>query len=148
MAIINSPVNIFYRHPQDLGAGKHNYESDTISIKLISNTPTRDEVNLADSVICANEISGPGYSTGGKTTSVSWVHSISPNNRAVLDLDDVTWAVDANGPQNIAAAVIVNTTSNRAIGFIDLKTGGQPLSLRAGDLTISFNAAGVYDLAF
>ena len=80
-------------------------------------------------------------------SAASWVHSISPNNRAVLDLTDVTWPVDANGPQDIATAVIINATSGRAIGFIDLKSGGQPLSLRAGDITVSFNVAGIYDLS-
>lgn len=148
MAIINSPVNIFYRHPQDLGTKKHNFESDEIRVKLISNIPSRDATDLSDSVISANEVSGSGYTAGGKVSQASWVHSISPNNRAVLDLTDVTWSVDSNGPQNIAAAVITNATSGRAIGFIDLKSGGQPLSLRAGDITVSFNVAGIYDLAF
>lgn len=148
MAIINSPVQIFYRHAQDLGTGVHNFSSDTIKVKLITNTPTRDAADLSDSIICANETSGSGYTAGGEVSTASWVHSISPNNRAVLDLSDVTWAVDANGPQDISTAVLVNTTSNKAIGYIDLKSGGQPLSLRSGDLTISFNVAGVYDLAF
>ena len=146
MAIINVSSSIFYRHALDLGSKKHDYTTDTIKVALLKSIPVAGATDITyATIVTPNEVTGSGYVAGGKSTTASWVMN---NDKAVLDLTDLTWTVDAAGPTDIQALVVYNDTSKQCIAFADIRApGNQDLSLQAGDVTVSFNVLGLYSLS-
>jgi len=65
----------------------------------------------------------------------------------VMTFDDtgasVTWAQDGSNPQNADHAVIYHKTSGLCIAMIDLDG---PIDMQAGDLTITWNASGMFTI--
>jgi len=56
---------------------------------------------------------------------------------------NVTWAQDGSNPQNGDHAVIYHKTSGLCIAMIDLDG---PVDMQAGDLTITWNASGIFTI--
>ena len=56
----------------------------------------------------------------------------------------VTWAQNASNPQTAMWGIIYHKTTGLAIAFIEL---GGPIDMQAGDLTITWNASGIFTLA-
>lgn len=145
MAIINVASSIFYKHSLDLGTKQHDYSTDVLKVALLSDIPLAGAADLDFTAIAVNEVSGSGYTPGGQVTTASWVMN---NDKAVLDLTDITWTVDAAGPTDIRGLVVYNDTSKKCIAFADIRAPGQQdLSLQAGDITVSFNVLGLYSLS-
>ena len=65
----------------------------------------------------------------------------------VMTFDDtgssVSWAQDGSNPQNADHAVIYHKTSGLCIAMIDLDG---PVDMQAGDLTITWNASGMFTI--
>ena len=65
----------------------------------------------------------------------------------VMNFDDtgasVTWAQNGASPQNADHAVIYHKTSGLCIAMIDLDG---PINMQAGDLTITWNASGIFTM--
>ncbi len=65
----------------------------------------------------------------------------------VMTFDDtgasVTWAQNAASPQNGDHAVIYHKTTGLCIAMIDLDG---PIDMQAGDLTITWNASGIFTI--
>lgn len=122
--------------------------TDEIWIGLVTSTPL-----VADPL--------PAYAAGGTTnyTAIAtageyaaggllldtWANMIVEA-AGVVTFDDtgasVTWAQNAASPQTAEYAVIYNDTqSNYCIAFIDLDG---PIDMQAGDLTITWNASGIF----
>lgn len=59
------------------------------------------------------------------------------------DNETPTWAQNGASPQNADHAVIYHKTSGLCIAMIDLDG---PVDMQAGDLTITFNASGIFTI--
>ena len=128
----------------NLGVG-----DDDIKVMLIDNTTV---ATAASSAVKATftEVTGGTYaavSIGGANQSVSNVSGSTYKYDSVLN---PSWSQDGSGPTNIYQAVIFNetATSDECIGFIDMTTDGgtTPISLQAGNVSITWNASGIFTL--
>lgn len=115
------------------------------SCMLITTLPTA--ADLTPDSADYTEVSGTGYALVALATTwdeatgtVTFDSSVNPS-----------WTQDAGGPTNIVAALIYSETAvgEDALAFIDMTTdaGSTPLSLQAGDITLTFNVAGLFTLA-
>lgn len=145
MSTINANTQVFYKHALDLGEANHDYNTQPFKVALLNDVPLADRADITFTSVSANEVTGGGYISGGKDTTVSWIMN---NDKAVLDLTDVVWSVDIAGPTDIKALVVYNTVSDKCIAFADIRApGNQDLSLQAGDIGIQFNVLGLYSLS-
>lgn len=140
----------FEEFRKNIGDGSHDMDSDTFSIILITTLPTLGATSpdRTDFTECS---AGGGYSTGGiALTGVTWTEAagVSAFDSTMTPL----WTAAAGSPTNIVAGLLVNDThagTNDAIAFIDMTTDGgtTPISLVAGNISITFNASGIFTLS-
>jgi hypothetical protein len=97
------------------------------------------------------EVTGTGYAATGELISVS--QSVTNVSGATYKWDsdyNPSWTQNGAGPTDIIFALIYNDTDagNLAIGFIDMTTdsGTTPISLQAGNVSITWNASGILTL--
>jgi hypothetical protein len=136
-------LTVFEEFALDIGKGVHDFTSDTLKLALIDDSlaPTAADATPAWGDYSANEVSGTGYTAGGKElTGVTFTEA-----SGVATLDDtgnVTWSQNGAGPTDIYYAVLYNddAASDQAICFIDM---GGPVSLQDGDVTVTWNASGI-----
>ena len=84
----------------------------------------------------SDEVSGPGYTAGGNTLTISQVPT-SSGTTAFLDFADTTWTsstITARG----ALIYLANGTTNPAVAVLDF--GGDKTST-SGDFTVQFPTA-------
>lgn len=84
-----------------------------------------------------NEISGTGYTAGGKTLTITQVPvADSSNNTAYISFANVTW-----NPANFTAraALIYNSTTGAAVAVLDF--GSDKTNTSAGTFTVTFPTA-------
>lgn len=144
-------LTLFNEFSAELLGGTHDLAAsgNTIKVALITTLPTASQTTptLSD----FTQVSGTGYTAGGAeissgmaVTNVSgstykWDSSVNPS-----------WTQNGAGPTNIIAALIYNDTdaSDKAIGFVDMTTDGgtTPISLQAGNVSITWNASGILTL--
>ena len=119
------------------------WDSDTIKVALVSSsyTPNQDSHDYWDDV-SANEITGTGYTAGGKTLTNPTITYDAGTNVVKLDADDVSWTA-----ATITAryAVIYDATpgsaaTNPLIGYVDF---GTDQSASAGTFALNWSSAGV-----
>ena len=64
--------------------------------------------------------------------------------------DNPSWTQNGAGPTDVHYAIIFNDTdgSDKCVGFIDMTTDGgtTPISLQAGNISITWNASGILTL--
>lgn len=143
-------LTLFNDFSQEVLSAEHDLATggNSVKVALITTLPTAGTSpnDLSD----FTEVSGgTSYVAGGAeinsgmaVTSVSgstykWDSSVNPS-----------WTQDGAGPTNIIAALIYNTVSSTGIGFIDMTTDGgtTPISLQAGNVSITWNASGILTL--
>lgn len=140
-------VVVFNEAKQNIANGTLNLSSGSdFKCMLITTLPTAAQSTPDSSDF--TEVTGSGYTAGGVTLSTTWNLSGS---KVVFDSSvDPTWAQNAAGPTNIKAALIYSTSaaSEDALCFIDLTNDGgtTPISLQDGEIKITFNANGIFDL--
>lgn len=117
--------------------GTFDFSSDTaqtFKIALYTSSATLDATTT--SYTASNEVSGPGYSAGGNTLTIS-ANPTSSGTTAYLDFADTTWStatITARG----ALIYLANGTTNPAVCVLDF--GGDKTST-AGNFTIQFPTA-------
>jgi hypothetical protein len=140
-------VVVFNEAKQNIANGTLNLSSVTdFKCMLITSLPTASDATPDSSDF--TEVSGTGYTAGGIALSTTWTQS---GNKVVFDSSvDPVWSQNAAGPTNIKAALIYSTTAvgEDALCFIDLTNDGgtTPISLQDGEIKITFNANGIFDL--
>ncbi len=145
-------LTLFNEFSEDLLGGIHDLDTGggTVKVALISTLPAATD-SAVWATFSGNEVSGAGYTAGGEeiasgmdVTVVSgatykWDSSVNP-----------AWTQNGSGPTNVVAAVIYNDTaaSDECIGFLDMTTDGgtTPISLQAGNISITWNASGILTL--
>ena len=152
---------LFNEFAKSIGDGRIDLDTDSFAVGLttlqVGGTPTIAETDpiphwngTGTTNIQASEVAaGGGYSAGGITLAAP-VWSLT-SNVATFDHNageaSITWTSSASGdPATIKSAVIYKTTGNKdCIGFIDMTADGTTaISLLAGDVTITWNASGIF----
>lgn len=130
---------------------------DTIKVMLCTSSYV---ANRDDDVVDAagandpidHELTGTGYvaghgNSGRKTLASKTITVDKANDRTEFDAADIVWtAIDA-GIASQALVIkegAVNDTTSRLITHID--SGGFPKTTNGGDLTITWNAEGIFQL--
>ena len=109
---------------------------DTVKCALLNNTHSIDKDDDVWSDVSAEEVSGTGYTTGGKTLTIS-THPTSGGTTAYLDFSDVTWT---SASITAAGALIYKDDGATYPAIAVLSFGGDKTS-SAGDFTIQFPTA-------
>ena len=111
----------------------HDFTTDVIKIALYTNSATLDNSTTAYSA--TNEVSGAGYTAGGKTLTAT-VTQIG--NYAVLDFADISWT---SATFTCRGALIYNSSkSNKSIFVLDF---GTDKTVSSGTLAVQFPTADV-----
>ena len=131
---------LFNEYSEELARGTHAWGTHTFTIALITTLPvaTQATPTLSDFTV----VTGGSYANVNATVAISRTLA-----QTTIDItNNPTWAQDGSGPTNIRAALIYNNTdaSDKAVGFIDMTTdsGTTPVSMQAGDVSLTFNASG------
>ena len=112
--------------------------------------------------VCVVDDAEPAYDAGGTTnyTAIATAGEYAAGGLlldtwdnmcveagGVMTFDDtgasVTWAQNGASPQNADHAVIYHATTGLCIAMIDLDG---PIDMQAGDLTITWNASGIFTI--
>ena len=132
---------VFNSAKVDLANGNIDWVNDTIKVMLVNGyTPDQDAHNFIDDV-SGDEISGTGYTAGGKALANKTNTQDNTNNRAKLDADDVVWT---NSTLTADGAVYYKDTgtpsTSPVLKYLDF---GGAKSSTADDFTIQHHADGV-----
>lgn len=133
---------LFEEFAKTIGDGTFDMDSDTFSLKLITTLPTA--ATATPTLSDFTEVSaGGGYTTGGIALTTTYTEAAG-----VATFDSSTnpsWTAAAGSPTNIVAGLIVNG-SDDALGYVDMTTdsGSTAISLVAGDITVTWNASGIF----
>lgn len=117
-------------------------DTDTIKVALVTSsyTPSAAHANFSD---ITNEVSGTGYTAGGKTITTPTVTNVSTT--GVFDGDDVSWTTSTITARGAVIYKSTGTSStSRLIAFIDFTTDKVST---AGTFTIQWNASGILTLS-
>jgi len=117
----------------------------TFVVRLIDSLPQAADTTPDSSDY--TEVAGTGYAEIELTTSWTEVDGVV----TFGCLDVPTWAKNAAGPEDIRAALIYTkdiTVVEDALCFFDmtLDAGVTPVSLRTGEIALTFSAAGIFSL--
>lgn len=125
--------------------GTIDLDTDSIYVLLVTSTYTPDIDAHAFRSDITNEVSGTGYTTGGKVISNAAVTQDNTDDEGVFDGDDVSWTtatITARGAvlyKNRGGA----SSADELIGYIDF---GSDKSSTAGTFTIQWAAEGIINL--
>lgn len=129
------------------GTAAIDWDTDTIKVALVTSayTPSATTHNYFD-VVTANQVSGTNYSAGG--TALTGLAVTENAGTVKVDANDVTWAQSGTGFSNARYAIIYKDTGTAStsplFGYIDFTSDKGNVS---GDLTLSWNANGIFTVA-
>ncbi len=135
---------IFNKGKTEILNGGIDLLSDTLKCALVtaSYAPDKDAHDFFDDV--TDEVSGTGYTAGGKTLANNAVNQDNTNDRAEFDADDVIWTVST---LTARAAVLYKDTgtpgASPLIAYIDF---GSDYITSGTDFTIEWDAEGIFYL--
>jgi hypothetical protein len=125
--------------------------ADDIKLAICDNTtaPTAGDAvpSISGGTTNYTEVGAAGsYTAGG--TSLGNLGTLVTEAAGTMTFDSATnptWAQNASNDTDAYWGIIYNDTdaTNRAIAFVDL---GGPVDMTAGDLTVTWNASGIYTI--
>ena len=124
--------------------GSIDLDTDTIKVALVTSsyTPNIDTHVFFSDV--TNEVTGTGYTAGGKTLTTPVVSADTTDDEGVFDADDTTWATSTITARGAVIYKSTGTSSTSPlIAYIDF--GSDKIS-SAGNFTITWNAEGILNL--
>jgi hypothetical protein len=129
MAFTGSYVTNSFK--DQLWLGVHDFSTDVIKIALYTSSATLDNTTTAYSA--TNEVSGTGYTAGGKTLAAT----LTPDGiYSILDFADISWTAASF---TCRGALIYNSSkANKSIFVLDF---GTDKTVSSGTLTIQFPTA-------
>lgn len=141
-------VGVFGQALLDLHNGVFNLDGDTINLGIVDNTTTPTASTAAPhwggtgtTDFATNEVSTAGGYTG--PTDVAGATS-GATGTVTFDLaTNPTFSQNASGATDCYWGILYDNTdaNKRCIGWVDL---GGPVSIAAGDVTITWNASGFW----
>lgn len=136
---------IYNAFKKNIMNGGIDLDTNTMKVMLVTSSYTPDQDTHEDRADVTNEVSGPGYTTGGETIANGAVTQDNTDNEGVYDGDDVTWSsstITARG------AVIYKSTGTAStdllVCYLDFSSDK---SSSSGNFTIQWNAEGIVNLA-
>jgi len=135
-----------------LGNKLYNFETagDTFRLGLITNAvpPTHATATPMWGDWSAQEVSGTGYVAKGKALTGQTYNEV--DGVATFDANDVTWSQASGGTSGFTGAYwavlyddTVASPADPAICFVDL---GGPVNNNDGDVTVAWNASGIFNV--
>lgn len=122
--------------------GTIDLDSDTFKVALVNSSYTPNIDTDVDSSDITGQVTGDGYTAGGRALSGVTVSQDNTNNKGVWDGANVIWA---NSTLSAAGAIIYDTTAASAlVCYFDFS--GYKVS-STGTFTISWSADGIISLA-
>lgn len=125
--------------------GTHDLDTHSFKGFLITNAVVPAAADATPAKADYTEVTPGGtYSAGGSALTV--VLSEAAGTVTYDFSTNPSWAQNASNPTDAYYLVIYNDTNvgKEAIGFVDL---GGPVDMTAGDLTVTWNASGLFTLA-
>ena len=117
-------------------------DGDTIKLALVNSTYTPAQTHDYFTDASANEVSGTNYTAGGEVVTVTVTES---GGTVTVDGSDVTWTQNAGGFSNARYAILYkDAVTDPMIGYIDFTSDKGNVQ---GDLTVQWNASGIFTLA-
>jgi hypothetical protein len=122
--------------------------ADVIKCAILDDTTTPAAADSAPKLADYTQVGTAGtYVAGG--TSLGTLGDCVTEAAGTVTFDSATnptWAQDASNDADAYWALIYNDTDgdDKAIGFVDL---GGPVDMSAGDLTITWNASGIFTIS-
>lgn len=144
-------LTLFNEFSLEVLSSTHDLSSggNTVKVALITTLPAATQTTPTKSDF--TEVTGTGYTAGG--VDIGTNQSVTVVSGSTYKYDSTTnpsWSQNGAGPTNIIAALIYNDTdaSDKCIGFVDMTTDGgtTPISLQAGNVSITWNASGIFTL--
>jgi hypothetical protein len=144
------PFTLFNIAKLKLVNGGHDLDTHTYKMALTASTQALDATFAGTSTdaryadLAAQVANGNGYTTGGRTLSMSVSRAAGV---VTVDCDDQSWT---GATFSAKYAVIYNdsTPNKDLLGFVDLETGvATGLSPSNGTLNITINPAGLFTLS-
>ena len=126
--------------PGNGGSGAIDFNTDTISVRLVNITST--PYNAAHQFL--DDLAGSGIGTDQDLASVTVTNG-------VLDAADLTWTAVASGSTVSGYIVYKNTgtaSTSDLIAFFDHDGSSNPISVATndGDITLTLNGSGIFSL--
>jgi len=122
--------------------------TDTIKLALITVATVPTAADATPALGDYTQVSAGGnYAAGGESLD-TWANMVTEA-AGTMTFDDtgasVTWSQHASNPTNARYGIIYNDTSatDQAIAFLDL---GATIDMTAGDLTVTWNASGIFTI--
>jgi hypothetical protein len=146
-------IVVFNQFKEDMGAQLHDLTAagDVVKLAFIDSTQT-PAANANDPRWGAggtvnydtNEVSGGAFTAEGADILNTWVETTGTVKFGGTDL--ATFGKNASNPSTLRWGIFYNSTDagKRCIAYLDL---GAVVDGTAGDLTITFNASGIFTLA-
>lgn len=136
-----------------LGNALYNFENgaDEIRLALIDSTaaPTQADPTPLWGDYSSNEVSGSNYTANGEILASQSYNEASGT--ATYDAADVTWSQASGGTSGFTDAywgILFDDTpaspADPAICYVDM---GGPVNNNDGDVTVSWNASGIFTVA-
>lgn len=113
--------------------------ANAIKVALTTSTYTPDIDTHTVFGDLANELSGTGYTAGGKALTNVTVTKDTTNDRAKLDADNPTWSAINAGTAKWAVFYVDLGGTKYLIGYWDLGN----IATNGGDLTLNLSANGL-----
>lgn len=138
MAVTASLYGKFLQH---LLKGDIDADTQTFKVMLTTSTyvPNIDTHEFRSSV--TNEVTGTGYTAGGKTLTGVTTSYDATGNRGLLDAADVVWTTATFTVRYAVIYVSIGTAATDIlVGWIDFGADQSPSS---SDFTIVWNSAGI-----
>jgi hypothetical protein len=117
---------------EQTGLAVEDWSADTFEVRLMSDDYA---TGIGYTTLASfTEVSGGSYAA--KACAVTWTRSGS---KSTLQAANVSWGLDASGPQDIRTAALVNVTQSTAITVTDLTTDGTtPLDNQAAPINVNY----------
>ena len=119
--------------------------ADDIKCAVLDNTVAPTAADATPALTDYTEVGAAGtYVAGG--TSLGNLGTLVTQSGAVMTFDSATnptWAQNASNDVDAYWGFVYHVTSGLGICFVDL---GGPVDMTAGDLTITWNASGLYTI--
>jgi len=140
-------VTVFDLAKVALADGTFDLDTHVFKVAFVSDT-SLTAAEVAITLTDFTECSGGTYAAD-TIDNVTWTES---SGTVTFDGDNVTWAQDAgSGPTDVRYGIIYDDTdgSDTALAMVYLTSSGDgttAISLQTGDITITFNALGIFTL--
>lgn len=120
--------------------------ADDIKCAILDDTTTPTAATATPALADFTEVGAAGtYTAGG--TSLGNLGTAVTEAAGTMKFDsdtNPTWAQDASNDIDAWWGLIYHVTSGQALAFVEL---GGPVDMQAGDLTITWNASGIFTIA-